>query len=336
MCAIVGLLGKDEISYEVIDGLMTLQHRGQDAAGIVTFDRRFNVQKGLGLINQVFKRSQIKDLKGALGLGHLRYATQGNNEILNAQPFVINYPYGLAMAHNGNVTNYSSLRKSLYDEFHCLLETSSDLELILYTFACELIKSDLRNITVEEIFRSVEATQRKIKGAYTTLGIIANHGLLAFADPYGIRPLVMGAKEDKDGMRYAFASESSCFDYLCYDTIQDIHPGEAIFIDMNHKIHKKTCYQKGCAFCIFEYIYFAREDSVLHGRLVASERLKMGKQLAKSVVQAGLKPDLVIDVPVSAYFFAAGLAEELDVPYRRGLAKNNHVGRSFISPFSKS
>ena len=335
MCGIVGFYGHDEVIYDLVSGLTALQHRGQDSAGVVTFKDTFHIKKGLGLVNNVFREKNFPRLTGNIGIGHVRYTTQGANELLNVQPFAVNYPFGLAMVHNGNVINFKKLRKTLYEDHHRLLETSNDLELLLYTLAAELEQKDLKALSVDDIFDSVEATQRKVKGAYSTITIIANRGCLVFNDPYGIRPLIMGTRETLQGKNYGFASESTCFDYLGYETVGDLEPGQAIFIDKDLKVHTKKTYQAGRAFCIFEYIYFAREDSIIHNHLVASERVRMGKALAKTINEAGLDPDIIIDVPASAYFFASSLAEALDVPYRRGLAKNNHIGRSFISPTQK-
>jgi amidophosphoribosyltransferase len=337
MCGIVGFFGgQNNVIYDLVDGLTSLQHRGQDSAGIVTFNKTFHIKKGLGLVNNVFKEKNIKRLIGNIGIGHVRYTTQGTNELINVQPFALNYPFGLSMVHNGNVTNFRELRKSLYEEHHRLLETSNDLELILYTLAAELETKDLKKLSIYDIFDSVENIQKKVKGAYSTITIIANRGFLVFTGTYGIRPLVMGKKETTEGRPvYGFASESTCFDYLGYETISDVKPGEAIFIDNDMNVHRRTSKTKKRAFCVFEYIYFAREDSVIHNKLVASERVKMGKILAKRVKEAKLEPDIVIDVPSSAYFFASALAEELNIPYRRGLAKNNHIGRSFISSTQK-
>jgi len=332
MCGIVGFYGKHDVVYDLVSGLTALQHRGQDSAGIITFEKTFHIKKGLGLVSDVFKEKNFKRLTGNIGIGHVRYTTQGGNELLNVQPFAVNYPFGLAMVHNGNVINFQALRKTLYEEHHRLLETSNDLELLLYTLASELETKDLKNLGVDDIFDSVQATQQKIHGAYSTITMIANRGCLVFNDPYGIRPLVMGKQDTDNGITYGFASESTCFDYLSYETISNLEPGQIIFIDKDLNVHTRQGYRKGQAACIFEYIYFAREDSVMHDRLVASERVRMGQQLAKRVRESGLDPDIVIDVPSSAYFFASSLAEELHIPYRRGLAKNNHIGRSFILP----
>lgn len=335
MCGILGIYGYDDIATELIYGLTALQHRGQDSAGVVTFNGNFKMKKGLGQVNSVFKDKNVQRLTGSIGIGHVRYATIGSTDVLDAQPHAVNYPFGLAMVHNGNVINFVQLRKSLYEDDHRLLDTSNDVALILYSFASELEKKNLGNLTVNDIFDIVEAVQNRVKGAFSAITIIANNGFLAFTDPYGIRPIVMGRKFTDKGIKYAFASETTCFDYLGYEIMHDIQPGEAVFIDQQRRVYSKTCIQKKQAFCVFEYIYFAREDSIIHNRLVASERVRMAKPLAEKIKRFGLKPDFVIDVPNSAYFFASSIAEELGIPYRRGLAKNHHIGRSFITPTQK-
>jgi amidophosphoribosyltransferase len=332
MCGIVGIFGYDDVVSELIFGLTALQHRGQDAAGVVTFDRCFHLKKGIGLVNTVFNEKNVARLTGHCGIGHVRYATLGPTDVINAQPFAVNYPFGLAMVHNGNVSNFIELRKDLFEEHRCLLETSNDLELILYTFATELETKNLKSLSPHDIFEAVEATQKKVNGAYSTIAIVAHTGFLAFSDPYGIRPLVLGVKETHHGPAFAFVSETTCLDYLGYSHVCDLQAGEAIFIDMNRRVHQQILYRREPAFCIFEYIYFAREDSILHDRLVATERVTMGKMLARHFHERNLRPDIIIDVPASAYFFASGLAEVLGVPYRRGFAKNHHIGRSFITP----
>ena len=330
MCGIVGFFGPDDVVHDIVFGLTALQHRGQDAAGIATFDTNFHLHKGQGLIPDAFKPKHLKKLTGNLGIGHVRYTTQGSNEIDLAQPFTTSYPFGLAMVHNGNVINFRQVAARLHDKYHVLPKTSNDLELIMYTFASELRIKDLDHLSVVDIFDAVETTQELVKGAYATITMIAGHGLLAFNDPLGIRPLVLGRRETADGPIYAFSSESTCFDYLGFELVKNIGPGQAVFIDQNFEVHYKNKYSVPKNFCVFEYIYFAREDSNIHGRLVARERVRLGKLLARKVIDAGLQPDMVIDVPSSGYFAASGLAEAIGVPYRRGLVKNNHMGRSFI------
>jgi len=333
MCGIIGILGHAPVAEELIYGLNSIQHRGQDAAGVVTFDETFRMSKGLGLVNRVFQNPEaVRRLTGSVGIGHVRYSTVGANEALDAQPFFVNYPFGLAMAHNGNVNNWSALRHSLYEDDHRLLDSSCDVELILYALASELEKKDLKSFTDEDLFDAVEAVQRRVQGAYSTVTIIANRGLLAFADPCGIRPMVFGKKVTDEGTSYAFASETTCLDYMGFEIVRDLEPGEVIFVDNHGQVRSQVRYRERQAFCVFEFIYFAKEDSSFHSRGVARDRVAMGKALARTFRRTGLRPDVVIDVPSSAYFFASGLAEELAIPYRRGLSKNNFVGRSFISP----
>ncbi|MEW6709271.1 MAG: amidophosphoribosyltransferase [Candidatus Riflebacteria bacterium] len=331
MCGIIGIFGPGDVSREIAFGLTSLQHRGQDAAGIVSLGRHFHIKKGNGLVSQIFNDQIIDAMQAPIALGHVRYATQGSLGEEHAQPIYMNYPIGLAMVHNGNVINFKELGDNLRKD-HRVIETTNDLELILYTFAASLEKENLLNITEESIFNAVRATQNAIKGAYSALTIVANHGLLAFTDPSGIRPLSMGSRQDKAGKSFAFASESSCLESLGYEDIYELKAGEAVFIDKNKIVFKRLIEQRRPAFCIFEHIYFAREDTVMRGRLVADERVKMGKKLARAVRESGIELDVIIDVPSSAYYFASGLAEELGVPYRRGLAKNKYIGRSFLFP----
>ena len=332
MCGILGLWSREDIAERLIYGMATLQHRGQDAAGAVTFDGMFHIKKGHGLVEQVFAEKHLERLRGSCGLGHIRYATRGSTDSVDAQPIYVNYPYGLAMVHNGNVTNFHAVRESLYRDHHRLVDTSNDVALLLYAFAAHLEQRDLANLSIGDLFDCVQQTQEYVHGAYAVIALVANHGMLAFTDPHGIRPLSIGIREDGD---VAIASESSSFDYLGYEHLSDLGPGEAILVDNDMTIHRYQGLKKKQAFCVFEYLYFAREDSVIHDRLVADERVHMGRALAATVRAAGIRPDTVIDVPASGYFFASALAEALDVPYRRGLAKNSHVGRSFIASTQK-
>ena len=332
MCGILGISGFEDISPELVSGLVAIQHRGQDSAGVLTYrDGRFHSHKGTGHVSQAFRKVDISRLAGNAGLGHVRYATIGSTEAIDAQPFAVNYPFGIAMVHNGNVINFVKLREVLNDEYHRMIETSNDVELLLYTFATYLQEKDLEKLSVEDIYASVEFVQEHVKGAYSCISYIKGIGFLAFTDPYGIRPLIMGKKETPQGTQYVFASETVVFDYLGYEYVRDLEAGEAVFIDSENRLHSRILKQERPSFCVFEYIYFAREDSVFRRRLVASERVRMGKSLEKHLREAGVEPDIIIDVPNSAYFFASGLAEKLQVPYRRGLAKNRFIGRSFIT-----
>jgi len=332
MCGIVGFTGYRKIIDDLMFGLVTLQHRGQDSAGIVTFKDMFHIKKGKGLVNEVFNQKHYERLVGDIGIGHVRYTTHGNNNLQNAQPITTNYPYGLAMVHNGNVTNFKQMNKALYEDYHVLPTSTNDLEILLYTFATELKNKDLKKLNVQDIFDAVQTTQKKIEGAYAVISIIANHGLLGFLDPNGIRPLILGKKETKKGIIYGFASESVTFDHLGYEVVRDLKPGEIVFIDNNQQIHSNYGHNAKQYFCIFEYIYFAREDSIFHKNTVAGKRVKMGRKIAQQIKDSGLTPDVVIDVPSSGYFAASGLAEALEIPHHRGLVKSNYIGRSFIAP----
>ena len=332
MCGILGFTGNKKIVGDLMYGLLTLQHRGQDSAGIVTFDRMFHVKKGKGLVNEVFNEKHYERLRGNIGIGHVRYTTHGSNTLENAQPITTNYPYGLAMVHNGNITNFKEMNRALYEDYHVLPTSTNDLEILLYTFAAELRQKDLKQLEVQDIFDAVKVTQQKIEGAYAVITVIANHGLLAFMDPNGIRPLILGKKEDETGTTYGFASENVTFDHLGYKVIRDLQPGEIVFIDKNQQVHSSFGYRQKQHFCVFEYMYFAREDSIFYGQNVAGKRVRLGQSIAKQIRQAGLKPDVVIDVPSSGYFAASGLAEALEVPHHRGLVKSNYIGRSFIAP----
>ena len=332
MCGILGFTGNKKIVGDLMYGLLTLQHRGQDSAGIVTFDRMFHIKKGKGLVSEVFTEKHYKRLLGNTGIGHVRYTTHGTNTLENAQPITTNYPYGLAMVHNGNITNFKEMNRALYEDYHVLPTSTNDLEILLYTFAAELRQKDLKHLEVQDIFDAVKVTQQKIEGAYAVITIIANHGLLAFMDPNGIRPLVMGKKEDETGVTYGFASENITFDHLGYQVVRDLRPGEIVFIDNNQQVHSSFGYRKKQHFCVFEYMYFSREDSIFYGQNVAGKRVRLGQSIAKQIRQAGLQPDVVIDVPTSGYFAASGLAEALGIPHHRGLVKSNYIGRSFIAP----
>lgn len=333
MCGIVGIFGRVPVAERIVYALTAVQHRGQDAAGVVTFDGRFRLRKGRGLVADVFREPKdIADLQGNVGLGHTRYATQGSTEVLDAQPFTMSYPFGLAMVHNGNVTNFEALRSELLRDRQRVIETTNDLELLIYTLAHELERVGFKELTPEGVFDAVRALRAKVDGAYSTITLLAHKGVLAFRDAHGIRPLVYGRRETPRGVEHAFASESTVFDYLGFELVRDLAPGETAFVDADGAVHFDVEGGVTPAFCSFEHIYFAREDSTFDGHLVAGERVGMGRLLARAVRAQGLTPDVVIDVPSSAYFAASGLAEELGVPYRRGLTKNNHVGRSFIVP----
>jgi len=331
MCGIVGFINQESVVKSLIAGLTALQHRGQDAAGIVTYDQKLHEKKGKGLVQQIFQTSDLERLAGTLGIGHVRYTTQGTNEIKNIQPIALHYPFGVAMAHNGNVTNAHVIQRELSETYHIHPESNNDLELILYTFVAALQEiATTTAFSPKEILQAIAVTQQKIEGAYATIGLIAGVGLIGFCDPSGIRPMVLGKKETEKGITYSLVSETTCFDYLDYTCIDYIQPGEMILIEEDGTIHRQIGIQKKQHFCIFEFIYFARDESSFFAHLVAEQRIKMGHLLAKKLKAQQLTPDIVIDVPASGYFAAAGLASALGVPHRRGLVSNKYFGRSFI------
>ncbi|MBL4818552.1 MAG: amidophosphoribosyltransferase [Deltaproteobacteria bacterium] len=325
MCGVLGIYGNEGVFAEILSGLNTIQHRGQDSAGIVTLKGIFHIKKGLGLVNEVFRDGSV--LPGKCGIGHVRYATQGSTGLENAQPFTVNYPFGLAMAHNGNVTNFEALRHSLSQDHHRLLETTSDIELIAYQMVLALEKRDLHKLSPTDIFEAIQEVQKTVEGAYAVVAVIAGFGLLGFTGPHGIRPLLLGRK----GQNYAITSETTTLDYLGYELVHEFEGNESVFIDKNRELYLSKGQASKPAFCVFESIYFAREDSRFKNRLVAAQREALGRLLAKHFTREGLKPDIIIDVPSSSYFCAQGIAEELGIPLRRGLVKNNYIGRSFIA-----
>lgn len=333
MCGILGIVGPEPVGRDLVYGLTALQHRGQDAAGVTTLSDRFHTRKAKGLVNQVFRRNDhVQPLMGNVGIGHVRYATQGTNTADDAQPMAVNYPFGIALAHNGNVTNFVEVKERLGTEHFRLVQTANDAELILYWIAVCLEKKDLSKMGPEDVWDVVRQVQENVRGAYSVVCVIAGQGLLAFRDTHGLRPLMHGKRQVAGGTAHAFASESTCFDYLGYENLGEVPAGGAVLVTPQGVVHSMTPNEKKSDFCSFEYVYFAREDSNFGNGAVWELRESVGRKLAGSVRAQGLKPDVVIDAPSTAFHAAVALAEELGVPYRRGLSKNNHVGRSFIAP----
>ncbi len=331
MCGVIGIYAPYDVHEELLYGLNTLQHRGQDNAGIVLFDNEYHIQKGRGLANFIFQNAQFQ--KGNMGLAHIRYATQGDTSLENAQPIVLQEPYNLAMIHNGNVTNFEELREGFLREKNIKMQTTNDVELILNVFSNALSSQKSSQITPQNIFNAVKETQTLVEGAYAAVVLMPGYGMLAFNDPNNIRPLILGVKINENAeSSYIFASESTCLDYLGYQKIYTLEGGQAVYVDKDMKLHFYNGVKRRKAFCVFEFIYFAREDSQFFERLVATERERMGRALAKHFRKAHLKPDIIIDVPSSSYFCAQGIADELGVPYQRAIVKNHYIGRSFISP----
>ncbi|MBT4384172.1 amidophosphoribosyltransferase [Candidatus Peregrinibacteria bacterium] len=330
MCGIVGIHSDKPVAYQLYDGLMMLQHRGQDAAGMVTYDNRhLHIHKGDGVASVVFNESVMSRLKGNIGMGHVRYPTAGTYDSAEAQPFYVNAPFGITLIHNGNLTNTSKLRDEVMNKHRRHLNTQSDSEVLLNILADELDSLDKDALEPDDVFKAMEGVFKRVKGGYAVIAIIADQGILAFRDPHAIRPLIMG----KRGVETIFASESVALDVLGFETDRDLKPGEAVFVDMDGKVHTKVCAEKTeYKPCIFEYVYFARPDSMLDDISVYKARLRMGEQLADQIKAANLDIDVVIPVPSTSRHSAVPLAYELGVKYREGLVKNRYVARTFIMP----
>ncbi len=333
MCGFIAIYGPPghDVLQEVLTGLLAIQHRGQDAAGVVTFGDKFHVKKGRGLVREVFAEKHLTRLRGNLAVGHVRYPTVGKGEDTDVQPFWLEYPVGIAMAHNGNVTNFLELKREYFARRDVPMASSCDLEAVLYVFADALLqRKNGAAIAPEHVRDAVAEVFRRIKGAYSVVGIIAGAGRFAFRDPCGIKPIVLGRRRTSDGTFYAVASESVVLDVSGYEVVRDLRAGEVVWIDRDRRLHAMQVGDKPHRPCIFEYIYFARPDSYLDGISVYRARLRLGQRLAQAWRKTGLEADAVIPVPESARTAAQALAEELGLPYREGFVKNRYVGRTFI------
>ena len=341
MCGFIGIFGPDgvDVAPELYEGLLAVQHRGQDAAGITTFTDRFNVKKGYGLVVEVFDEQNMARLEGNLGVGHVRYPTVGANRNEDAQPFHHTFPIGTAMVHNGNVTNYVELSDSRFRSHMTRLNSTCDLEVLLYVFQQGLAERYRENdgtLSADDIFYAVDKVYNEVKGAYSVCATVADVGMVAFRDPFGIKPAVFGQKHDSDGTWFACASESVVLDVNGYDRTIDIGPGEAVFVDTERQVHRRQVANEAHRPCVFEYVYFARPDSFLDDISVYKTRHRFGVALARQWQEAGAPvPDAVIPVPDSARDSAFACAMELGVPYREGLVKNRYIGRTFIMPNQK-
>lgn len=327
MCGVVGIIGNAPVAEELWLGLLAIQHRGQDTAGIVTYDNdRFHSRRGNGTVQEVFEQKHLLALTGNAGIGQVRYPTIGSGSEEDAQPLLTNSPFGIAMVHNGNVANYGSLRTWITNNYHRHINTTNDVEVILNVLAANL--KDSSTNSPNEIFNALKAVMSKVNGSYSCITFIAGHGMLAFRDPQGIRPLKIGKK----GKNFCIASESVVLDTLGYKEMRDVLPGEAIFINMQREMKSKIIKAKPARHCIFEYIYFARPDSIMDNVEIYKARLKLGEEIARLVKKMKLKPDVVIPVPDTARTAAQGAAEALKIPCREGLIKNRYIGRTFIMP----
>ncbi|UZG43210.1 amidophosphoribosyltransferase [Caldimonas thermodepolymerans] len=338
MCGIVGVISKAPVNQLIYDALLLLQHRGQDAAGIVTaVDRKFFMHKARGMVRDVFRTRNMRALPGSVGLGQVRYPTAGNAySEEEAQPFYVNAPFGLVLVHNGNLTNAHALRQELFAIDRRHINTESDSEVLLNVLAHELERAarDLP-LTEDEIFKAVSAVHRRIKGSYAVVCLIAGYGLLAFRDPNGIRPLCYGEMEIEGGKEVMVASESVALEGTGHRFVRDVAPGEALFIDLDGNVHARQCAEQASLHpCMFEFVYLARPDSVIDGISVYQARLNMGETLAQRVIST-MPPseiDVVIPIPESSRPSAMQLAQKIGKPYREGFVKNRYVGRTFIMP----
>ncbi len=336
MCGIVGIVGKSPVNQALYDALTVLQHRGQDAAGIVTVDQGvFNLRKDNGLVRYVFHTRHMKNLSGQLGIGHARYPTAGSSSSAEAQPFYVNSPFGIAFAHNGNLTNAHELQDEVTRIARRHINTNSDSELLLNIIAHELQNSAELILTPEEVFRAVSAVHSKIRGAYAVVAAIIGNGMLAFRDPFGIRPLALGKRKTEFGDEYMVASESVALDAVGFTFIRDVAPGEAVYVTEAGELFTQQCaHNPTNAPCIFEFVYFARPDSFIDGISVYASRVNMGRKLGQKIARewANIDIDVVIPIPETSTDVALQIAIELDLPYRQGYVKNRYIGRTFIMP----
>jgi len=337
MCGIVGIYSETHVASAIYDSLLMLQHRGQDAAGMVVCNEvgRLNSRKSMGYVRDAFQQSHMNKLLGNYGIGHVRYPTAGGAGKEFAQPMYVNSPYGISLAHNGNLTNSKALARELFHAEMRHLNTDSDSEVLLNIFAHELGKQRAILPSKKHFFQAVRKTHSRCQGAYAVVALITGFGLLAFRDPRGIRPLVIGEKDGPTKKEYIIASENASFSALGFKTLRDVNPGEAVFIDVDGNLHSQQCAEHSKATpCLFEYVYLARPDSTLDKISVYKARMRMGQKLAKKIVQ--LNPnhdiDVVIPIPDSSTTAALQLAAALKLPYRQGFVKNRYIGRTFIMP----
>lgn len=339
MCGIVGIAGAEPVAQRLYDALTVLQHRGQDAAGIVTAsDGRLHMRKANGLVRDVFRQEHMQRLQGDEGIAHVRYPTAGSQSAAEAQPMYVNSPYGIMLAHNGNLTNADALKEALFRSDLRHINTESDTEILLNVFAHEFASRHAWDPSPDDVFDAVAAVHERCRGAYAVVALVVGHGLLAFRDPLGIRPLVFGERTSESGSKeYMIASESVALDVLGFQLTRDVAPGEAIWIDRDGVAHTRQCATSPeCVPCIFEHVYLARPDSIMDDISVYKARLRMGEKLAERIIGAfGGRDhdiDVVIPIPETSRTAALPLAHQLDVKYREGFVKNRYIGRTFIMP----
>ena len=336
MCGIIGIVARSSVNQSIYDGLTVLQHRGQDAAGIITSDgERLHLRKNNGLVRDVFHTRHMLRLFGNMGIGHVRYPTAGCESSAEAQPFYVNSPYGISLAHNGNLTNSNKLKQELFQEDLRQINTDSDSEVLLNVFAHELQQQGKLKMEVDDVFKAVAGVHRRCRGAYAAAAMITGYGVVAFRDPYGIRPLVYGRQETPQGANFMVASESVALDALGYELIRDVAPGEAVFISLDGQLHTRQCAETPSVMpCIFEYVYLARPDSIIDDVSVYKARLRMGEKLADKIrrVRPDHDIDVVIPIPDTSRTSALQLANNLGLKFREGFIKNRYIGRTFIMP----
>jgi amidophosphoribosyltransferase len=335
MCGFIGVLaprGRDVIG-EIHDGLVSIQHRGQDAAGACTYNGRFHIKRGMGLVREVFRDDNIARLRGNLGIGHVRYPTVGGGSVDDTQPFMVKHPFGISMAHNGNLTNFGELKRELTERDHYMVDSNCDVEAILQVFSHALSQTGVARPTEDAVFRAVDAVFERCKGAYSVVGMISGFGLFAFRDPYGIKPIIMGERTESDGKKsFCVASESVLLDLLDYHHTSSLKAGEAIVVRNDGTLTRRQIRHQPHHPCLFEWVYFARPDSFLDKVSVYKSRLRMGEHLADAWKKTGIHVDVVMPVPESARDAALALAQRLGAKYREGLVKNRYIGRTFIMP----
>jgi len=336
MCGIAAIVSHQAVNQDLFDALTVLQHRGQDAAGIVTCEgNRLHLRKENGLARDVFTNAQMLKLRGNMGIAHVRYPTAGCTSSAEAQPFYVNSPFGLTLAHNGNLTNTEELKKALFVEDQRHINTDSDSEVLLNVFAHELQSLGKLQLSVEDVFQAVAGVHRRCRGAYAVVIMIAGFGILGFRDPHGIRPLVFGTRNTEQGSEIMIASESVALDVLGFNLVRDIEPGEAVFVEQSGVMHTRQCAEHvDHSPCIFEYVYFARPDSIIDRISVYKARLRMGEKLADKILREWPDHDIdvVIPIPDTSRTSSLQLANKLGVKYREGFIKNRYIGRTFIMP----
>lgn len=336
MCGITGIVGKSNVNQSLYDALTVLQHRGQDAAGIVTsLAGRLFMRKDNGLVRDVFQQRHMQTLVGNMGIGHVRYPTAGSSSSAEAQPFYVNSPYGITLAHNGNLTNVEQLSREIYESDLRHVNTNSDSEVLLNVFAHELALRNRLHPAADDVFHAIRRVHERCRGGYAVVSMITGYGIVGFRDPWGIRPLVYGERLTENGMEYMIASESVALDVLGFTLIRDLEPGEAVYITEDGQLHTQQCSDTPCyAPCLFEFVYLARPDSIMDGVSVYKARLRMGEKLAEKLLRE--RPDhdidVVIPIPDTSRTSAQELANRLGIKFREGFIKNRYIGRTFIMP----